>query len=514
MNQWMFRLSLLSTLVGTAQAATMRVDTAVAVPERGGYRMKTLASAPQRRDWVALSRQATASCRQLPVLPKPQAGRLTVLPLVKDRYFNKFFQDGGRLERLIVQQKGVPHAIVLETGIWRLEDLEKGLAGHVGAMRREGDGFLLRLPLLIRDGAGLLVKDSQTLRLSRDRGAFIINLGALQVRQARIEAWDEQAGKASLPSVEDSGFQPFMLGWSGSTTVIDASQVSGLGFPENLSHGLEFSEGPIGLEGVEPGLPPRVFLQESELVSLYSGIRATSVPEVRVCGNHILNSRQNALHLEEGSGGVLADNLISGNQGAYAISLSKGARKTLVIRNDISENKRSGIAISSSSEITLAGNTIRQNFDAVYLQASDHVLIADNEVFDNQRHGISMRDMGSVRLQGGRIGPNRGVGVMALAASAPVGGAGGAMPEAARRVPASSRRVELLGVRLEGNHSSTLVIEAPYHVLLNDTDILYPDVRRRPVFRGVLNAFETDILYRLPRQETLQLEPVSTSARR
>lgn len=517
MSRLVFRISILSAMIASPHAAAEAESRAAPLPERGGYRLSTLAAPPHRQDWMELSRQATAGCQQLPPLPKVARGELKVLPLVKDRYFNKFFQNGGRLERLIVQQKGVPQAIVLESGVWRLEELAKRLAGEQGAMQREGSNYLLRLPLLVREGAGLLVQDNETLRLSRDRGTFILNLGTVHVRQARLDAWDEEARQPATPiAVNPQAFQPFLLGWSGSTTVISASQVIGLGFSENLSHGLEFSEGPIGLEGVALGAPPRVFLQQSQLEALYTGIRATSVPEVRVCGNHILKSRQHAIHLEEGSSGVVADNLVAANQGPYAVYMSKGARNIFFVRNDISENQRSGISISNSSDIILGGNTIRQNFDAVYIQTSDKILMADNSIFDNQRHGVSMRDMGGVRLQGGRIGPNRGVGVMALkqpAAGGEVDSASlaGALPP---RALTASRRVELLGVTLEGNHSSTLFIEAPYRVVLGATDILYPDVRRRPVFRGVLNAFESDILYRLPRQKTLQLEPVAASARR
>jgi poly(beta-D-mannuronate) C5 epimerase len=521
----LFRLSLLSALMTSAHAVTVPAVPGSTTLERGGYRMTPIDKAPQRREWEKEAHAPLAGCKTVPPAPAAQGGTVSVETLVKDRYFNKFFQGGGRLERLVVQQKGVPKAIVIHSGVWRLSQLQARLAAEEGALLRQDKAYLLRLPLLLREGAGLVVESGESLRLSRDRGAFLINLGRLHVQNARLEAWDEGA-KAVAQSVPGSGsesgtavpaapaagdgFQPFLLGWSGSVTVIHDAQVSGLGFAENLAHGLEFAVGPIGLAGVELPPPPRVHVIGSSLEGLYSGVRGSGIPEMRICQNHFLQSRQNAVHLEAGSSGVVAENRITQTQGPYALYFNKSARNVWVIGNDISENNRSGLSINDSTDIVIAGNTIRQNFDAVFLQGSDHVLMAGNRIMDNQRHGVSMRSVGQVRFQDEHIGPNRGVGIMALrggekVASTPVVSAGGKAPP--RKV--GMRRIELLGVALEGNHSSTMVVEPPYTVVLDQADVIYPDVRRRPVFRGVLNAFEKDILYLMPRQKTLQLAPMA-----
>jgi poly(beta-D-mannuronate) C5 epimerase len=486
--------------------------------DRDGYRLQEIAQAPALRDWEKEAQPQLALCSALPAAPAVKKGALHVTRLVKDRYFNKFFQGGGRLERLIVQQKGVPFAIVIDSGVWRPAQLAAALATEKGAFVKQKDGWLLRLPLLIREGAGLVLQDSESLRLSRDRGAFVINLGTLHLHKARIEAWDEQAGAPALAAPEDgAGFQPFLLGWSGSVTVIRESQVTGLGFAENLAHGLEFAVGPIGLAGLTLPAPPRVHVLDSSLDGLYSGVRGTSVPDLRVCRNHFTQSRLNAVHLDLGSSGVIAGNRITQTQGPYALYFSKSAQKVWVLGNDISENRRSGLSIADSSDLVFADNVIRQNFDAVFLQSSERILFADNRILDNQRHGVSMRNVGSVRFQGGRIGPNRGVGIMAVRAPAmdkaasllkPSTPDGKPLPPARPRTPAK-RHLELLGVALEGNHSSAMEVEAPYSLIMDRTDVLYPDVRRRPVFRGVLNGFESDILYRMPRQRTLQLMPLT-----
>lgn len=505
----LWSVSILASVVASAHATPSPRVPGIATLERGGYRMTPLASAPAIRAWEREAQPVLAACRSVPAPPSASTGVVKVEPLVKDRFFNKFFQGGGRLERLIGQQKGVPHAIILETGVWRLSQLQAALASTPGALQGKEGVYRLGLPLMIRHGASLVIGQSESLRLSRDRGAFLINQGTLHVRNARLESWDESTDAAAIILPEEAaGFQPFLLGWSGSLTVVQDSQVTGFGFGESLAHGLEFAVGPIGLAGFELPAPPRVYVVGSSLEGMYSGVRATGVPDLRVCDNHFRGSRYNAIHLESGSSGSVAGNRITETSGPYAVYFNKAPRDVWVIRNDISENHRSAMSIAGADNIVIAGNTIRQNFDGVFLQSSDRVLLAENRIVDNQRHGVTMRDVGRVRIQGDAIGPNRGVGVMALR-----GGPGGHGRASAAAISSSTgsrrQRIELLGVTLEGNHSSSLVVESPYSVIMDSTDVLYPDVRRRPVFRGVLNAFETDILYLMPRHKTLELSPTA-----
>jgi poly(beta-D-mannuronate) C5 epimerase len=524
---------------------------------RGGYLMAERHGPLPQRNWLQEAKPQLAACAALPAAPAAKAGQLRVIGLTKDRYFNKFFQGGGKLYRLVGQQQGVPMAIVLDSGQWRLAQLQAALAEHPGAIERQGASYLLRLPLLLQAGASLVVQKGETLRLSRDRGTFMINLGLLHLSEAKLQSWDE--GKKAVASVapeDTTSFQPFLLGWSGSTTVISKSQVSGLGFAENLTHGLAFAAGPVGLAGLELPPPPRVFINGSEINNLYSGVHATAVPELRICGNRFLQNRLNAVHLDIGSGGIVADNHITGTQGPYALYFNKNATNIWVLRNDISENKRSGMSVNDSADIVIAGNRIRQNFDAIFLQASERVLLADNEILDHQRHGVSLRDAGPIRFQNDRIGPNRGVGIMAKKAKIPDALAGtaakfipevqlakdaaaSAKAEQAKKKPAgggfvpfdmpeeevvvvksslgvepikrdpADNRVEIHGVLLQGNHSSAMEVEAPYNIVFDQAEVMYPDVRRRPVFRGVLNDFESDILFRLPRKKTLEFAPLA-----
>lgn len=524
-----------------------------------GYRFAELPSPPALRRWESGTTTRETGCGRLPAVPSALAGDLDVVPLVHDRFFNKFFQGGGRLYRLVAQQQGVPHAVVIRSGRWSLPLLASRLAREEGAMRRQGNAYLLRMPLLLGSGASLVVNEGESLRLSRERGAFIVSLGDLHLRKARLEAWDETRNAAPLPAPDAASFRPFVLGWSGSGMYLGDSTVSGLGFDENLARGLTVAVGPAGLAGYTLPAPPRAIVHDSRFEALHEAVQASSVPDLRICRNHFEGSRQYALHLEDGSSGWIVANRMTGTEGPYAIYAS-GVQGLKLVANEIIENRRSGIAISDSRDIVIAENQVRQNYDALFLQRADDVFVTDNHFLDNQRHGVTLNEVGHVRLQGDHIGPNRGVGLLARPAGdgpggksvapasparpEPAGreprqgsatavagpgtanalkvsavaagrqpgpeGEGAASPERARLKP-SRPRVELLEVALEGNHSSAMEIQRPYEVVMHRVDVLYPGVRRRPVFRGVLNTFESDVLDALPRSKALRVSPVTGS---
>lgn len=553
-----------------------------------GYRLRELSSGSGLQRWEREPGAAAAACAPLPPAPAASAGSLAVIPLVKDRFFNKFFQGGGRLYRLVTQQHGEPRAIVIHSGAWTLPRLLQGVSGQPDVLVHQGDHYLLRVPLLLENGASLVVRDGEELRLGRESGAFILSMGTLHLHKARLVAWEEEAGKPSEAPADGARFQPFVVAWSGSRTLIADSTLAGLGFAENLAQGLTLAVGPQGLAGYKLPPPASVSIQDSHFNAMYSAVHASAIPEVALCRNEFVDSRLHAVHLDEGASGLLLRNHITATQGAYGIYFNKGVHDVRVLENDISENRRSGISISGARDIVIADNEIRQNFDALFLQDSDRIALARNHILDNQRHGISLRNVGRVRLNGDQIGPNRGVGLLAQPAgkptprpeAKPVGtvtrgpdpelGAGrpvvaaavayrvdgnGASAGAKREmsgsgntagspatphspplvpagqasspargtdgsVPASSslqssqanwrpplQRIEMVDVLLEGNHSSALVIEKPYSVLFDKVSVMYPGVRRRPVFRGVLNQFESDILQRLLRKRTLLVEP-------
>lgn len=501
-----------------------------------GYRLRELRASPAARRWRS-AQEPLPGCGAIPASPAATAGELAVVPLVKDRFFNKFFQGGGRLYRLVTQQKGIPRAVVIRSGTWTLPRLAERLAGEPGILERKGQAYLLRLPLLLEGGSGIVVGKGQVLRLSKDRGSFVLSLGDLYLDEGRLEGWDELRGATSEVAPDGSVFQPFIVAWSGSHTVIKRSTLAGLGFAENLAQGLTLAQGPVGLDGYDLPPPPRVLAQDSRFEGMYSAVHATAIPDVRLCRNLFQQSRLNAIHFDEGSSGLVIHNRIVDTWGAYGLYFNKDVRNVQVLENVISENRRNGLSIADSQDIVVAGNEIRQNFDAVFLQSADRILFADNHILDNQRHGISMRNVGRIRLQRDQIGPNRGVGVItqvgdkaevavpkesphtALPLPAPtpvasveVGAAAtkAAFQPTAAPPPVMERRLELQGVLLEGNHSSAMVVESPYTVLLDNVDVMYPGVRRRPVFRGVMNYFEADILKRLGQNSTLLVEPATS----
>lgn len=441
----------------------------------GPYRLQVVAAVPAL-DWRGRAPAALAACeRELPPAPAPRPGAVRVINIVKDRYFLKFFAD-GRLPRLIAQQQDVPRALVIDSGSWRLP----ALARAVGDERLLSRDQVLGLPLLIRPGAALVLEKGDWLRLDRARGAFILNLGELQVRDARVSAWDRAASRVAA-SRGPADFRPYLLGWGGSRTVLDHSLLESLGFGEALSHGLQFARGPFGLRDIDGNRPPQAWITRNRISDGWAGVRASG-GAIRVCGNVVDGAHAGGVLLEQmAPGALVARNQVSGVRSGQGIALasSPGA---WVVGNLVQDNAQSGIVVSATGGAWIAGNRVRRNrSDGIRLQGSGAAVL-DNESSANGDHGLSLRDGGDARVRG-------------LLAR----GNGGAAIEAVRtaqvKVAAGTRwRVEVSGGRLEDNAGGALGLERPWELVAGDLVIVDHAAPKRQLLRAELNSVEGALL--------------------
>lgn len=445
-----------------------------------------------------------AACIQGQPLPAPaasQAGTARATLLFKERYFVKFFE-GGKLQRLIALQEDLPRAVVLESGVWRPEALLRQI-NDPSLLAADGAGrFLLQAPLLIRPGATLVVDGGRELRLSQDRGAFLLNVGRLQVQRGSIVGWD---GARRRPAVATASgrFRPFVLGWGGSVTTIDEGRLEALGFAEHLSEGLGLAAGPVGLKDIAPTAPPEAWINRSLVRDLHFGLRVRAASRVRVCASRFERAALHGLQVEGGAAEVMiAGNVVSGSRGENGITINKGNRRTRVVANRVEANQRDGIAVEDAAGAWVAGNVIGGNQgNGLTIGASTEVVAVDNDLVGNGRHGALIRSSRAVQLSGGRIRRNGGVGVYAyLAPTAPV--------------PPGSYPISVSRTQLEDNRGGALGLEQPHTLTLWRLALIDTSKVHRPLFRGDLNAHEANVLRELMlRDQAVLLAPTAPRGR-
>lgn len=410
-----------------------------------------------------------------PAAPASRGGAVRVINIVKDRYFVKFF-DSGRLPRMITQQQDVPRALVVDSGVWRLPELVRA----VGDAKVLSGDHVLGLPLLVRPGAAVIIDNGAWLKLDRARGAFILNLGELQVRDARLTAWDTATRKpARLRSPGD--FRPYLLGWGGSRTVIHHSLVEGLGFSEHLSGGLGFARGPFGLKELDGNRAPEAWLTRNRIVDAWTAARISGGP-VRVCGNVVDGTHAHGIQVEDSSGPVrMVGNRLSGVRNGNALSLT-ATSNAWVAGNTVEDNAQSGLVLAASRGAWLVGNTARRNrSDGIRIQGSGATVI-DTVSSQNGDHGLQVRDGAHVRIQGLAATGNGGAGVEATR-----------QPET--RLAAGTRwHIILTGANLVENRGGAIGMDRPYEMVLGDIRITDTSAVRRALLRSGLNGVEGPLL--------------------
>ncbi|RFQ09432.1 right-handed parallel beta-helix repeat-containing protein, partial [Pseudomonas sp. ATCC 13867] len=79
------------------------------------------------------------------------------------------------------------------------------------------------------------------LRLSQDRGAFLVNDGKLFVRDTKVTAWNE-AKKEQAWFKSPNEFRPFLVSWGGAEAYLVNSTFQSFGYNASKAYGISISQ--------------------------------------------------------------------------------------------------------------------------------------------------------------------------------------------------------------------------------------------------------------------------------
>jgi hypothetical protein len=137
-------------------------------------------------------------------MSRKPAGRASVESML-DKMSFKGFMSGKHegLREWAMRQTSLPKIIYIREGYVNLADLARQLPAEY--FQEVGKGvYVARLPIDVTPGATLHV--DKELRLSLDRGAFLVNEGKLFVSGAKLRAWNEATNKpATFAARRSSG---------------------------------------------------------------------------------------------------------------------------------------------------------------------------------------------------------------------------------------------------------------------------------------------------------------------
>ncbi|MDO8697640.1 MAG: mannuronan 5-epimerase AlgG [Pseudomonas sp.] len=441
-------------------------------------------------------------------LDRKVQGQVKVRRMLQQDALKEFIGGNNRMAEWVNRQRGIPQAIFIEGGYVNLRQLAKQLPKQYFSETAPGV-YLARLPIVVAHGATLhLDKGTQELRLSEERGSFIVNDGKLFITDTQVTAWRE-ATNGPATFLKADAFRPFLLSWGGTETYIVNSKLESFGYSTSKSYGVSISQYTPHMAKQMQRKPPSAWLIDSEFVDMWYGFYCYEAEDLVVKGNTYRDNLIYGIDPHDRSQRlIIADNTVHGTKKKHGIIISREVDNSWIFNNRVYDNKLSGIVIDRNSVNNLvAYNQVYNNHsDGITLYESSNNLLWGNQVIGNQRHGIRLRNSVNIRLYENLAAGNQLVGVYGHI----------------KDLSNTDRDIDLdpfdtkvsmivVGGKLAGNGSGPLSIDSPLSVELYRVAMLAPSKTSGITFAGILGDKQDEILDLLVRQQkAVLIDPVES----
>lgn len=317
-------------------------------------------------------------------------------------YNIKLVYANGREDFARRQQTASPQVIYLEEGVTTLPKLYDVLQqqGVKDALTREGNIYTLRMPLVIGPKASLSISGEgiQDLRMSEERGAYIVNAGKLYIVETRITAWREAANAPSYSDYANSKkFRPFIMTWSASEAYFAGSIFTAIGYSNSKSYGITISAGPERMLRFrhEKIKRPTAIIVDNSFDNAYYGFYCYEAEDITLVGNEYVNNIIYGIDPHDYSERLtIGYNTAYGSQKKHGIIISREVNDSAMVGNLSFENYGSGLMVERMSAGTMVyANTAFANVqDGLTIYESHCSINASNHFFANERMGINVRN--------------------------------------------------------------------------------------------------------------------------
>lgn len=414
------------------------------------------------------------------------------------RIFGEFtirdFTAAERAGEWAKRQQAFPRAIFLKSGLVRPDDIADALAGTGYFVRHDKDPdiYTVRLPLVVEQRATLLLESDEELRLSQERGSFLVVDGKMFAFKARLLAWNEQRGKpAAFRNKEE--FRPFLVSWSGSELYMVHSYVESFGYFMSKSYGITASRYTRSVrEELKRDISPKVWLIGSEFVDMYYGFYCYHAKDLVLLGNTYRDNIVYGIDPHDYSSNIIiGHNTVFGTKQKHGIIISRAVTDSWIFNNRSFENKLSGFAIdrNSTNNLIAYNESFHNGSDGLTIYESPDNLLWENFFYANGKHGISARNSTDIRLYNNRIIANGSFGVYGKVAD---------LSQTDRDFeldPYSSEiSLTVTGGEIAANQRGSLSIDRPLSLELYNIDLRFPSTSKGLYMQGILGTHHEQIM--------------------
>lgn len=326
------------------------------------------------------------------------------------------FTGSGRAGRWAKLQGGVPQAIFIKAGVATAQDIQRSInnANYFQLDTTKKIAFS-RLPIVVEFGATLLLQGDEMgeLRLSEEKGAFLISDGGLFILDTKVVGWREaEQGPAYFK--DDDSFRPFITVWGGGELYMHNAHALALGYHRSKSYGLSISQHGFIWNKRLQRASPKSWILNSVFEDLYYGFYCYEADGLVVMDTVYKNNIIYGIDPHDRSSHLIfARNTVYGTKVKHGIIGSRSVDNSWFIGNVSYDNKLSGFVLDRNCINNLVvGNKIYKNHtDGITIYESSNNIIRNNQVYGNRKHGIRVRNSEHVFLQDNVVTGNGGFGI-------------------------------------------------------------------------------------------------------
>lgn len=341
--------------------------------------------------------------------PEIKAGNVVVRPMVQTPGFDKFLEARRATEFSKLQDRRVPLAVHVLSGVYDLPGLVKAV-NDPQILSRDGNVYTLRLPLYVEAGATLIIagppspdgayegrrepQPLQTLRLSQGRGAFILASGTLFITDTEIAGWNEKKDDYSRYE-SATKFRPFVALWSGSRSYFSRSKFMHLGYHASKSYGISYSTTKNFVKANPEIPPPKGWIVQCWIEGVYYGFYSYEAEHVALVNNiytgnivYAIDPHDRSRHL------IIAGNETYGTLKKHGIIGSREVNDSWIFNNVSHDNHGSGFMLDRTSVRNVVANNVAHSngSDGITLFESENNFVWGNRVYRNKKGGLRIRN--------------------------------------------------------------------------------------------------------------------------
>jgi poly(beta-D-mannuronate) C5 epimerase len=448
---------------------------------------------------------AEAAAKKI-VRSKP--GKVRITRIMEEVGLKEFVGGDNKMAEWVARQQGIPQAIVIEGGYVNIQDLAKKVPKQYLSEVSPGV-YLARLPILVKaDGIFDVDKKAHELRLSQEKGSFLVNEGKLFMSDTQLNGWREKTNSLATFRKPDE-FRPFLLSWGGSETYIINTKMASLGYDQSKSYGVSISQYTPNMTKQMNKPDPTGWIVGSEFSDMWYGFYCYETKDFVVKGSTYRDNIVYGIDPHDRSHGlIIAENDVYGTKKKHGIIVSREVNDSFIFNNKSHNNKLSGVVLDRNSVNNIvAYNEIYQNHtDGITLYESGDNLLWGNKVIANRRHGIRVRNSVNIKLYENVAMANGLLGVYGHIKD---------LKDTDRDIALDpfDTKVSLIvvGGELTGNSSGPLSIDSPLSIELYRVAMLAPSKTSGISFNGVLGDRQDEILDLLVRQQkAVLIDPVES----